>query len=970
MVADGSVGGNVGLDVGTALSWINMLHGDSPGLIHICSNVDWSGRTFNLEDTLCDDSIRSYLEQLHPRAHSIYLRTTTLNRPLNPGERGGMELTAALPALWADVDIAGPGHKHIPNAPHLDGYNPDKPIKLPLPGSVQEAQAIITSGAGLPEPTAWIHSGGGIYPWWFIRPPYQPTPATLDPLQELSTHWQRAIAAGAESMGLHYGSQVGDLARVMRLPGTVNRKVESDPRPCTFMEGGSGRQWTIGELDLILSEVESRLKIFNTPPSRSEPKTVPPDRGSSGETPGDHYNRVAAWPEILEPAGWTFSHQRGQTTYWCRPGKNRRDGHSASTGYAGSQHEDRLFVFSDATDFTPNEPYNKFAAYALLNHGGDYASAAAQLRRDGYGAPRPAAPRAPVDPLMTPEQVSRVLPAPTAPAAPVPPAPMPQMSESSPYEFPGVPETRSPNGAPWIPVPNSPEGTLNIQAAINRGILGQGREGGAFVMDGQLVKIATVSGAQPNEPPVRIMPYTATALGLDLARAACTFKWEKPTARNEGQELKPIWTNPTVETLKQVVSGTHWPGVRTLRRIATSPVVRPDGSLLQERGYDAATGIFYAPTEDMVPIPARPSVQEVAAARSELMDRVFADFPWAEDADRANFFGLLVTPLLREFLGDAVTPFGLITASTPGSGKSNLAEAIGHLYGYSMQPMQSSDVELKKTISSTLNDSQAPVVIFDNVRTGFTIRSAELAGLLTQASWQDRLLGTSTMIRARNNRLWLATGNNLRLGGDMVPRTVRVRLEPKMENPEAIPSERFRLGCQFSDWIKVPENRASLLRNLLVLVADWTAAGATRISRPMRSYTQWASGVAGFLAHHGIAGFLDNAHHLLESNPEDEEAVAFLEQWEQRVGPDKQMSATDLVSNYRAGLFVDHRGEVDAWDGTFPAAWDGKALNRRQLPQYLDGLEGRVFAGLKLEALHPRRGRTVYRVVRVEDSRI
>lgn len=100
--------------------------------------------------------------------------------------------------------------------------------------------------------------------------------------------------------------------------------------------------------------------------------------------PGDDYNNRAQWADILTPHGWTISHSQGHTTYWVRPGKDKRDGHSATTGRAADG--DRLYVFSSATEFEPETPYNKFAAYTLLEHGGDYAASARALRSLGYGS--------------------------------------------------------------------------------------------------------------------------------------------------------------------------------------------------------------------------------------------------------------------------------------------------------------------------------------------------------------------------------------------------------------------------------------------------------------------------------------------------------------------------------------------------------------------------------------------------------
>ncbi|HLL68989.1 MAG TPA: bifunctional DNA primase/polymerase [Micromonosporaceae bacterium] len=104
-------------------------------------------------------------------------------------------------------------------------------------------------------------------------------------------------------------------------------------------------------------------------------------------SPGDDYNRRANWSEILQPHDWTFAGQRGETGYWRRPGK--REGVSATTNALGT---DRLRNFSSSVPFGL-ESYSKFGAYALLEFGGDYASAARELRRLGYGttAHRPVA---------------------------------------------------------------------------------------------------------------------------------------------------------------------------------------------------------------------------------------------------------------------------------------------------------------------------------------------------------------------------------------------------------------------------------------------------------------------------------------------------------------------------------------------------------------------------------------------------
>jgi putative DNA primase/helicase len=119
-------------------------------------------------------------------------------------------------------------------------------------------------------------------------------------------------------------------------------------------------------------------------PSSSSPGPAPAYDGEL--RPGDDFNARASWDDILAPHGWrrTRKNFAGNGSAWTRPGKQH--GVSATTG-TSSDGVDRLYVFSSSTDFEPEQPYSKFAAYAHLNHGGDMAAAASQLRHDGYGAP-------------------------------------------------------------------------------------------------------------------------------------------------------------------------------------------------------------------------------------------------------------------------------------------------------------------------------------------------------------------------------------------------------------------------------------------------------------------------------------------------------------------------------------------------------------------------------------------------------
>ena len=72
-------------DARAVRQWLSILHGDSPGLTHICSTDDWSGRTYT--DLDAATNYVTYLDSEHRQG--IYARVSTLKQALPAGKRGG-----------------------------------------------------------------------------------------------------------------------------------------------------------------------------------------------------------------------------------------------------------------------------------------------------------------------------------------------------------------------------------------------------------------------------------------------------------------------------------------------------------------------------------------------------------------------------------------------------------------------------------------------------------------------------------------------------------------------------------------------------------------------------------------------------------------------------------------------------------------------------------------------------------------
>src|SRR5690606_171202 len=132
-------------------------------------------------------------------------------------------------------------------------------------------------------------------------------------------------------------------------------------------------------------------RMVDSLPKPESPKTAPrdlPPLPGGGLRPGEDFDLRADWRDILQGLFQPLF-TRGSTTYWGWADGTR--GVKATTGHASDK--DRLWVFTTSSDFLPDTPYSKFAAYTLLNHGGvdrqHFKQAAAELRSQGYGTEPP-----------------------------------------------------------------------------------------------------------------------------------------------------------------------------------------------------------------------------------------------------------------------------------------------------------------------------------------------------------------------------------------------------------------------------------------------------------------------------------------------------------------------------------------------------------------------------------------------------
>ncbi len=146
-----------------------------------------------------------------------------------------------------------------------------------------------------------------------------------------------------------------------------------DPTP-----GYETMQGALNELSALTESertvlMEAACALSETLP----PVTQAPTQLLGTGRPGDDFNERGDVRDLLCRHGWQLV-RTGDNEYWRRPGKER--------GWSATLRDRVLYVFSsNAPPFEPDRGYKLFSVYALLEHDGDFAAAAAALRAAGYG---------------------------------------------------------------------------------------------------------------------------------------------------------------------------------------------------------------------------------------------------------------------------------------------------------------------------------------------------------------------------------------------------------------------------------------------------------------------------------------------------------------------------------------------------------------------------------------------------------
>ena len=367
-----------------------------------------------------------------------------------------------------------------------------------------------------------------------------------------------------------------------------------------------------------------------------------------------------------------------------------------------------------------------------------------------------------------------------------------------------------------------------------------------------------------------------------------------------------------------------------------TPTITDEGRIIDEPGYDAASGMFCA--FKVIKGYRRPQAgrtkKSAADAAGKLL-ALFNSFPFVDAADSSAMLAAVLTAVQRRLLPAA--PLMAITAPTPGTGKTLLCESLAIIATArraSVLSLGHDDAESEKRLAGVLLAGDA-VISVDNIER--PLKGDLLCQVATQQFVRLRPLGGSGMLNVPTHSLIVATGNNLSIVGDLKRRVLMIRLDAKTERPEHRAFDRDHLAT-------VAAQRGEIITWALTIVAAYLAAGAPTIPglHGFGGFEQWDRMVRRPLLWLDLPDPLLTSEELREQDPDMEAMRLMFYAWKQSFS-DRAVTVAEVINE---GASVGQSENEDLRDALQLVC--AEKPNSRRLGFWLRSHRERIIDGLQL----------------------
>lgn len=367
--------------------------------------------------------------------------------------------------------------------------------------------------------------------------------------------------------------------------------------------------------------------------------------------------------------------------------------------------------------------------------------------------------------------------------------------------------------------------------------------------------------------------------------------------------------------------------------VSKAPLLKENGDIVQKYGYDKESGV-YVFFNGQLNVPEMPSREDVNKAKAAI-DSLLDEFPFETPTDLSVAIALLFTSLVRPNLPHA--PMFVIDAPQRGSGKSVLVDVASIIAGGDRCPATEagwSTDETDKRMAAALLDAQS-IINIDNVTK--PLGTATLCMMLTQKKIVIRSLGRTKQFSVPCSSTITATGNNIKIVGDLNRRSLKCRLKPTIEHAE---QRRFKKDI-ISHTMK---HRPELLTAIFTILRAYIQAGnPDQQLKPFASFGVWSSLVRSAIVWAGWADPNNSTVALDEEDPEREALAQVVSLWAQQF-QNRPMTAAQAV--LEASRLHPSDPFLVALREVAPAQKHG-AIDAKKLGQWIGRNKDRVCGGFR-----------------------
>jgi hypothetical protein len=452
-------------------------------------------------------------------------------------------------------------------------------------------------------------------------------------------------------------------------------------------------------------------------------------------------------------------------------------------------------------------------------------------------------------------------------------------------------------------------------------------------------------------------------------RERLTYFAEFTKINSKGEE---VCAHPPGWLVNAIEARAEWDGIRHLMGVSDAPILRSDGSIWQQPGYDKETRVLFEPASGTVfPTICDELRAEDAEAALAVVLEVVCDFPFESEEHKSAWVAALLTPLAR-FAFPGPSPLFLVDANVRGAGKGLLVQAIGHIVLGREMPVSSyahDSEEMRKKITAIAIAGDR-MILLDNLEGLFGNDALDRA--LTSTLWKDRILGKSEEVQLPLIPAWYATGNNVQVAADTARRIIHIRIDCLNERPEE------RSGFRHENLLAwIDQHRGVLLTAALTILSAYLLNGKPKQDvKPFGSFEGWSRVVREAIVWVGMPDPCLTRVRLAESADTTADALSqLIEAWKMYDGLGRGVVISELLTDlypssgantYQDGATTAMRAAIDNLVGCPP----GRVPTPRQVGNKLRQIRRRVWRDcfLDIESTRTKHG-MVWRLFGAEGDR-